>query len=232
MTGWKRFVTEWEKSRGGKLTSSEIHCLLVDGKGEGVLGVDAMTYLIGQCAELLTGGSYDFSNHATDWGNEYEPIAAQRIKELYPNFIHYGKTFFEFTKWSGGSPDGVLFSDELNFAAEIKCPENPGQHIKYCRLKTQADLAKEYKKHYAQAQCNMMILADANKIPRNKMDGKFVSYSPHFVPRPESNDIDMSLFILDLKPDIEIQSKMEKRIEIATQEMKKILKDLDVVFKA
>jgi len=59
-----------------------------------------------------------FSNHWTERGHEFEPLAAEEYERQTFNEVSDGG-FFELNEWVGCSPDRLVGSDGL---VEIKCP--------------------------------------------------------------------------------------------------------------
>ena len=173
--------TPWEVIRHGKLTGSKVSALFTEpkkkeDKAAGKLSDAAMTYIFEKASEVVTGTYRAFENYATEWGNTYEPEAALLVKQEYEDFNYTGKDFIEFTEWSGASRDGDIPS--LNCVVEIKCPENPANHLWYCTVQNGADLLKVEKDYWYQIQFNMACLAKHLGIDRMKVKGLFVSYSP------------------------------------------------------
>lgn len=182
MIGNKYTDNEWELQRLGCFTSSEIDNLLTEprtkaAKEAGELSETAKSYIFKKAAELITGTVRDFSNAAVEWGETYEPEAAEKLKELYPDMVYYGginPKFFPYTKFSGGSPDGVA----RNIVIEIKCPENPANHVEYCLLDSAEDLKKIHRNYYHQIQFNMLCVAKESSLDFMDMKAVFASYCP------------------------------------------------------
>src|SRR5690554_1124876 len=102
----------WEIARIGKFTASRISELFSEPrakKDQGKLSETALGYVFEKASEIVTGTTRQVQNWAMEWGNQYEPEAAFRIKQQYLDFIYLGKEspeFFKYTDFSGGSPDG------------------------------------------------------------------------------------------------------------------------------
>ena len=70
---------EWFDLRKGKITSSEIHKIMGDGKGKELLTETAKSYLLEKVSESLGGFSAPVIGAALDWGTDLEDTA----RELY-----------------------------------------------------------------------------------------------------------------------------------------------------
>lgn len=144
---------EWHEARLGIVTMSELHTLLVNGKGPGGFGAGAFTYMNQLIGERITGEPADVfqGNRHTERGHELEPVA----RELYvqrtgaTDIEHVGiirsdvvcKATGEIHK-VGYSPDSLVGSDGL---AEVKTKlpkyqvevilsgEIPKEHIPQCQ---------------------------------------------------------------------------------------------------
>lgn len=171
-------IHEWEMDRCGKFTASEIHKLLVKGKKGDYFGVGANSYIRLKAAEILTmtpnnGGRVNIS--AMEWGNAHEYEAMQRFeKETGLKVTYYGggnPKFFEYTPFSGGSPDGLVPDDEA--ILEIKCPFNSGEHIEHHLINNAEELKNYYPECYWQMTFNM--------ICTNMGAGYFVSYDNRYL---------------------------------------------------
>lgn len=202
---------EWEINRLGKITASKIRNILVKprNKSEGELSKTTLTYLSEKVTELATGTTRQISNHSIEWGNEYEPVAARILKKRFPDFEYLGKEtqqFFEYSDFSGGSPDG--YSKEHKLVAEIKCPENPANHTKYILLKTQEDLAKEEPDYYTQIHFNMMCVAKHLGVKYKEMTGVFLSYCPLY----EGAFENLQSHLMLIEPDMDLYNKLTEAL--------------------
>jgi len=210
--------SKWQLDRLGCFTASEIYRLLTppksaSAKETGELSVTAMDYVSEKLSELLTGMVQELSGYALLWGKQHEPDAAALLEKQYPGLEYYGTDdprFFQYTERSGGSPDAVLNKTVF----EIKCPENPKNHIEYLKLNDPVWLPKEY---YAQLQFNMMCVAKANDIPFSEMQGLFVSYGPYMI------DESLQLKILHVPPDPGMKAKLDAVISKAETALNKAL---------
>lgn len=211
--------TAWEKARRGKLTSSEISVILGEGKSGEALSKGAKTYIHSKIAELLTGTIRIMELHSTDWGNTYEGEAVSELKKLYPELEYFGnenKQFFKLGEFSGGSPDGVC----KKIVAEVKCPENPTNHIEFLLIEDEAELKKRNKDYWCQIQMNMMAVAKARKLKFKDMKGIFVSFCPIML-HPHNK-----MKIIDIKPDLEFEAHLMERIQISENYMADVVKKL------
>lgn len=223
MTGNIPAETAWEIARLGKFTSSRIDELLTEprsaaAKKAGLMGETAMTYIKSRAAEIITGTSRQVTNWAMEWGNTYEPIAAEKLGLKFPGMEYMGKenpVFFPYSDFSGGSPDGRHLDQKLVF--EIKCPENPENHVEYCLLKDGLDLKASERGYYHQIQMNMICVANEYAIPFSEMKAVFASYCPIV------NDPYPDMITLTIEPDMEFYERLPRVIERAESELADIV---------
>lgn len=227
MTGNIPAESSWEISRLGKFTSSRIDDLLTppksaEDKKAGNLGETAKTYIKERAAEIITGTTRQITNWAMDWGNTYEPVAAEQLLQVYPDMAYLGKEnprFFRYSDFSGGSPDGWDLIKKLVF--EIKCPENPANHVEYCLLSTGLDLKKAERAYYHQIQMNMLCVAKEFGFDFSEMKAVFASYCPIV------NEPYITLKTLVIEPDMEFYEKISKVIARAESELADIVWSLN-----
>ena len=209
-------LTEWEKERIGKFTSSKASVLHENAKSkEQVFSVAGYKYIYEKAAEILTkqpSTSERFSAPATEWGNANELEGLELFKKqvgLKDNEVEFyggnNPLFYHYTDFSGGSPDGKTSTHVL----ELKCPYNTGNHIVYLALKDTAHFKKECKDYYWQMVMNMMCL----KVKK----GYFISYDPRILMD------NLKLKVLEIVPPEEDFKMMEKRIQMAEEELSKIV---------
>lgn len=202
----------WYADRLGRFTASVASKLITKtSKGDKGLSDGAMTYVYEKAAEILTGRIKEFSTWATEWGNEHEPEAMKRYMDDTGNLVTYGsQVFVEFGDNAGGSPD---FEDEtLNAVGDIKCPANSENHIKYLMFKSGADLMESEWGYWVQLQANALFTGRPNCI--------FVSYDPRMVDKAHQ------LKILQFPADQVFQKRLIERIDLASEELKKIINEL------
>lgn len=231
--------TKYEQERLGCFTASEISKLHGVGtrkmtpdelkareKGnrkttiedETVFTQGAETYIRIKLAELLTGKYRKLEGiHALEHGNETEPDAVAELRKTYPDLIYYGnedRKFFQLTRLSGGTPDGV---DEVKrLVAEIKCPESNEVHVSYLLLKDSQELKSERPDYWHQLQMNMVCVAKSLGVEFEKMKGVFVSYSNDFDP-------EYRIKIIEVLPEIGYEERLLgilKRAEKKLSDMK------------
>lgn len=118
-------IEEWKAKRVGRVTASQLPKFMKSGRSKGeVFGKEAIKVLIQTKGEIRTGESLDddLEVYAMRWGKEFEPLALEKVKEIFKSakggsegdeisFNTYGDIF-------GDSPD---FEGE-NYIGEIKCP--------------------------------------------------------------------------------------------------------------
>jgi len=129
----------WLQKRSGMITCSKFGDLIGEGKAKDALFTQTgYAYLQLLVAERL-GSWYSFSNSATQWGTNNEPIAIDEYRKLTGNEVNSTPfNFFKYNAWVGGTPDGLVGTDGT---VEVKCPFNPSVHIGTLLTKT---VPKEY----------------------------------------------------------------------------------------
>lgn len=216
----------WQIERLGCFTASRIDELLTNprsksAKEAGELSETAKSYILEKASELTTGTIRQFSNASVEWGELYEPEAADIIQKVYTDMIYFGRNdpkFFRYTKFSGSSPDGTSKDGRTVF--EIKCPENPSNHITYCLLKSAEDLKKCQRTYYHQIQFNMLCVAKNKGIYFNEMSGFFVTYCPIVTEGFKK------LKLIAIAPDIDFEKKINKSLEVAELELVNIIEEM------
>jgi hypothetical protein len=222
--------SKWELARLGKITSSEVDVLFTEPRAKadkeaGVLSDGAMTYVLECAAELLTGTYRDIGKlPALEWGNTYEPIAADLLREEYPKLEYFGKEnpeFFPLTRHSGGSPDALVrFPGKIVF--EIKSPENPKNHIDFLMCENGEQLKDLNRKYWSQLQMNMVCVAKALGCSVSEVKGVFVSYCPII----RDDFASKRLHQITVYPDRVFCEQLMKKIARAEEELSKIIKVL------
>lgn len=166
----------WREARSGKFTSSEFSRLSTKPKSNAaLLSTGGKTYAEEIVVETLTGWYKDFSNEATEHGNNYEQEAIDSASILLgqqPFNYAENEAFFELVgRRFGGTPDATL-GENFEGVLEVKCPFNPVYHLRALDLKSKGDLLKFNKQYYWQILCNCFVV--------NAPIGYFVSYNPKF----------------------------------------------------
>lgn len=171
---------EWITDRLGKFTASDIWKLMEKGRGAEYFGKGAKTYIRQKAAEILTqepvnGGRLNTA--AMEWGSAHEHEAVQVFQEATGLMVAYfggaEPKFFDYTNFSGGSPDGLVGDNKV---AEIKCPYNSGEHVEHLLLSSGEDLKDYYPEAYWQILFNMLCT--------DSEGGYFISYDPRFAEEP------------------------------------------------
>jgi hypothetical protein len=174
---------DWLAIRLGIVTASELHCLLVNGKGQAGFGDAAFTYMDQLIGERITGEAADpfQGNRHTERGHELEGVArglyearTDAATEQVGIILNHG---------IGYSPDALVGSDGLT---EIK--------TKLPKLQVGVILSGEIPKEHV-AQCQGGLWASE----REWID--FISYWPG-----------MPLFIKRAYRDEEMISKIAERV--------------------
>lgn len=220
--------SKWEALRCGKFTASQIGRLFTEPKSikdkeAGKLSKDAMSYIMQKCSEIVTGTTRQVQNWSLDWGNHYEPEAAAYLYHSFDDFVYLGKEspqFFTYTDFSGGSPDGYSCGGLL--VHEIKCPENPSNHIAYCMLEDGEGLKSLEKDYYYQVQMNMACVAKHFGHKFEDMRGMLTSYSP--IVRKGYKEVHH----IDIAPDMEFYERLPYVIERAEKKLGELLSKMAV----
>lgn len=217
MIGQVHAESQWEVQRLGKFTSSCIDNLLTEPKSaeakkNGELSETAKTYIRGRAAEIITGTIRQVETFSMDWGKQYEPEAAALLKEQYPEMEFasmISPRFFRYSDFAGGSPDGWDLARKC--VSEIKCPEDPSNHVEYCLLQSAADLKKVNRDYYHQIQMNMLCVAKEFGFEFHQMKGVFVSYCPLV------EDGYLKLKVLEVYPDMEFFARIHSALSKAEE---------------
>jgi hypothetical protein len=200
---------ENKQMRGGKITASQFW-KVVSLKGK--LTETAITYLYEVIAEIMTNGlsidTNEFSSRATDWGNEYEPIA-RKVYAEYKGVEVKLSNFTEHSLYAGCTPDGEIDAD--NGLLEIKCPYVSANHIKLLLCETPEDLLKTKKEYYWQCQFQLYCTG------RSYVD--FVSYDPRTNPL-------YCLHILRINRDEAVMQEVEKHLQAGIKFIKETINQI------
>lgn len=142
-------TAEWHLERCGYCTASRFQDVLAKARKAGDESASRRNYRAELVIERLTQQQVDgFSNAATLWGNETEPLAREHIEAetgliiVRPEFIKHPDI-----PWVGSSPDGLIGADG---GCEIKCPQKSANHIELLRYGPGNE-------HIAQVQGNMWV---------------------------------------------------------------------------
>lgn len=204
-------TSEWFLQRKGKFTASNIVNICCTGKTfETEVYSKAYEAILpeSQYLEMCLNAR---SSAAMQWGNEWEDTARQE----YENRTGAKVTqvgFIEYTKHSGGSPDGLV--EELKGQIEIKCPYSGDNHLKFFRIKKAEELlllTPDAKKYYYQMQANILFNND------NWCD--FVSFDPRL------NYI-LRMRIVRCYPDDKVMKEIDEAIPKATELKRQIIADI------
>lgn len=153
-------------------------------------GTKQMLYIKEKAAEILTqepnnGGRAN--TYAMEWGNANEHDAVIRFeKETTCKVEYFGGAnpkFFDYSKFTGGSPDGLIGEYTV---AEVKCPFNSAVHIDHYMLNDVVEF-----KEYSPAYYWQMV---ANILFTERKAGVFISYDPRFA------DEELQIKILEFAP--------------------------------
>lgn len=137
---------EWFDLRRGKITSSEFHKIMGDGKVR-------ETYLLEKIAESMGGESPAASGAAIDWGVDLEDTAVEVYEARTGNKVDKC-SFISISDFYGGSPDGRVGEEG---AIEIKCPFGSANHFKYGLITSDAEFKKAKPDYYYQCVSHMIV---------------------------------------------------------------------------
>jgi len=122
---------QWFDARSGIATASNFHKLITPTGKPSAQADDYANLLV---AELIMGRSLqrEFSTYALEWGETYEPEARELYQFETGLDVREGGMFVNDAMTYGASPDARCFEgDTMIGLAEIKCPENPANHIEF-----------------------------------------------------------------------------------------------------
>ena len=168
----------WQDIRAGRFTSSEFHRLMKPGyrlmtddelknrpkggKGsksiwtedETAMSDDALSYVYEKVAEVLSGQAKpSVFAHATAWGDEWEPEAAEHFTKI--TGIEWDAiSFTPFGDHAGGSADRKIRNK--NEGLVIKCPYNQKNHIQNLLTVDQASFKQLNPEYYWQDMANLL----------------------------------------------------------------------------
>ena len=192
---------EWFDIRRGKITSSEFHKILGDGKVK-------ETYLLEKIAEGIGGFSQPAVGPALEWGTELESTAIDVYTER-TGIVVEKASFIPVNDYYGGSPDGLVPPDGI---IEVKCPYTTVKHLKHGLIKTDADFKKTSPEYYYQCISNM-ICANAQWCD-------FISYDPRV-----NQKYQMFIYRLNRNED-EVKS-MQDKLEAAVKQLEELKTKLE-----
>lgn len=223
----------WLKAREGKITASEVHRIMGDGKrdmtpeelaarpksGTGsksktiedptVLSDAAITYLCEKAYEITSGQRLESAEtFAMKWGTEQEPEAREAFKKQYKKELDL-RGFIRWAEepnFAGGSSDGVVVGEKA--IIEIKCPSNGGNHIAYSRIRSAEQLPTAY---YWQIRMNM-LLTDSDKA-------YFISYDC----RQKTEKTQLK--VLEIQRDAEAEQRLKIKLRAAIFMLQEIVAD-------
>jgi hypothetical protein len=183
--------------KNGCISATQVALLLVSGKGPDGFGVGAFTLARKIARESLGVIEEEISGKDIDRGNEYEPDALDRYREIklvdleYPGWaVHPDIPFF------GGTADGLV---GISGGVDTKCPNNANHHLNLVGAQTKDHSISQLDDHKVQFQSYMAI------YDRQWWD--MASYNPNY-PEP----LDMA--ILRMERDQEFIDKMLSKIKL------------------
>lgn len=165
---------EWFNARIGKLTSSTIENIIVEPKEKskkdaGELSSTAKDYLFGKVAERLTGVRRDFSNAATEYGNNLEKEAIEFFEFSTGEKVTPAGYIEKVPGFYGGTPDGLI--TDKNGIIQIKCPFEFKNHLSFFYSADHETFKQKYRGYFWQC------VSDCNVTGADFCE--FVSYCPN-----------------------------------------------------
>lgn len=133
---------EWFYARAGLATTSSFDKIITK---KGAFSTQSDKYAFGLIAELIMGKPIqrNINTYAMEWGHQHEDDARNlyRMEEVAPGVewdVDRGGFFTNDEMTRGASPDIRIISasGELLGLAEIKCPEDPANHIEFLCMDT------------------------------------------------------------------------------------------------
>lgn len=226
----------WHDIRAGRFTSSEIWKLMESGTREmtpaelklrpktgkgskskyiedpACISKTTETYIRTKVAEALTGQTAgDVFSHATAWGDDYEPVAAEEFAKL-KGYDYQILSFVPYGDHAGGSPDRKVKG--LNRIVEFKCPFNSANQVNYLMLTDQWDLKGLFPEHYWQCMANIFFCNEAG-IKVDFCD--FVTFDPRM------KEDRHKLFHLEIRPIEEDIERIKLKLVAAIKEKLKLI---------
>jgi exodeoxyribonuclease (lambda-induced) len=157
----KQRTNEWYRARIGKFTASNFGKLMSKPADKNAEWSKTALSLIEKAAAQLYYNDYyekpDFE--ATGWGNLYEPEAIKELQALLNCETEEGGFITDNQiRQAGATPDLYLLSQEDVYIAQIKCPFNQENHIKYrTKIKDATSLRKIKSEYFWQIQGELWI---------------------------------------------------------------------------
>lgn len=203
---------QWMEERCGKFTASEIYKLLAKGRAKDkYFGDVAETYIRQKVAEILTmepnnGGRANV--YAMEWGNAHEAEAVARFEKESGFTVEYfggaNPKFFEYSDFSGGSPDGLVGDTAI---IEVKCPYNSAEHLAHIMLNDEKELKDYAHEYYWQMVWNMIVT--------KRTVATFISHDPRYADESlQYKQIDFILNNEDAELIKERVSEAEKQLKV------------------
>jgi hypothetical protein len=207
---------EWFKSKLGKVSASHFGAIMVNGKGEGGLGVTAIEYMEEIIAEYMTGGNREdsFKTPAMQHGSDYEESAIYEYEKKYfqevelVGFLPYKGENELLKKYVGCSPDGLSLGKEV---IEVKClkSKNHVHHLLNPDFIVNA--------HKAQTQGQLLILKDYGYEI-----SKYLIFDPRVLPEYEHLKLQVKTRERDEEYILKLEQKLFSFCTILDNNLKKL----------
>ena len=206
---------EWHDLRLGKFTSSEIYKLMQKPRSsKSEFSASGLTYISAKAQEVCYGvPSPSASSLAIQWGEEWEPIAAEQFDKTYlhPRLLFKDDEDLQFIASeslpTGGSPDDLVDG----MPAEYKCPYNPTNHFKHCQINTLEELLAFDKQKAWQLIHQMWLM---------RADGAYwCSFDPRLLHSEKCPH--RALHVIEVEQIQEACDQIEERVAAAHELMKK-----------
>jgi hypothetical protein len=216
-------LSEWQLSRLGKFTASEIYKLLTDpktkeAKENGYLSDTAKSYILEKAVETFTGYRKQYSCDAMDHGVRNELEAFESFCEISGlDFEMTSSQFYSINEYSGASPDGVLYNDlDIVAVLDVKCPFSPQSFFEQKKMVIDSSSPKYQnvpKNYYYQMQMQMMATGSSKGYLARYLTS---SYVDDYGNKYEFDlPLDVRLFYSEIHEDLSVQREIIDRIDKA-----------------
>ena len=184
-----------------KLTDNQVNKLkeLTDKKINPKIPDTFETYIFELIANEMGAMNDEIDAFALKYGKETEPIAREYFEKATGKEVELvGFETASFDNQIGYSGDGYIRNEDSG--AEIKCPLNIENHVKYMTIKKASDLKDIEPKYYWQIMFSLYC--------SGLKSWYFISFHPKFEGANR-------MHIINIKPDCEVFKFIAERIELA-----------------
>lgn len=214
--GFEPHTDLWRQTRIGKLTSSLMFKIFVNGQGNKPFGVGGYTYLNQKIGEILTQTMFDDVPETDDIqrGLAGEIFALERFEEI-TGITVYPSKLYEYNAISCGTTDGAYSDDGINIKGiiEAKAPR-AHKHLQILAIDAAIELKAIDPQYWHQIQSNLLF--------SETEQGFFISYNESI------KHYDLQIRIIQLYADFEWRKDYVNRIgwvaEYFNEQITKILR--------